>query len=102
MDSATEDKQLGGEIKNVQCVTKDNSTTAQTKMNCHMAGRILGRESTKVLRVTTETESENVGAFLVRFGGDKAGNVEQDGEHKYHDFHFVCILKTAQWELLCV
>jgi len=31
MDSVTEDKQLGGEIKNEQCVAKDSSTTAQIK-----------------------------------------------------------------------
>lgn len=31
MDSVTEDKQLGREIKKVQCVTKDNSTTVHIK-----------------------------------------------------------------------
>jgi ribosomal protein L1 len=62
MDSVTEDKQLGREIKKVQCMTKDNSTTAHIKIKCHTAGRILGREGTKVPRVTTGTEGDNVRA----------------------------------------
>ena len=49
-------------------------------MKCHTAGRILGREGTKVLRVTTEMESEKGRAVSGHFG-NKAGNIEHDGEY---------------------